>query len=193
MNPVRPQSAAAQAGLLAPLPVLQGRRVVLRPMRADDITEQHVLWLNDPEVVRYSNQRFVRHTRIGCLQYLAGFEGSPNLYASIRLPDPDGTGESRIGTITGYRNPYHGTADMGILMGDRAVWGQGLGRDAFCTLADWLALQPGMRKITCGTLASNLAMLQVAHAAGFVREAVRTAQELVDGQATDLVLFARFC
>lgn len=172
-----------------PLPLLLGRHVLLRPMQADDVTPAHVAWLNDPLVVQHSNQRFVQHTAASCLQYLARFEGSPDVYASVRLQGTD----RAVGTITAYRSLQHGTADIGILMGERSFWGQGLGADAFGTLADWLAAQPGMRKLTCGTLACNHGMLAVAHRVGFAREAIRVGQELVEGQPTDLVYFARFC
>ena len=167
---------------------LRGQRVRLRPMRPADITPQHVGWLNDPEVVRYSNQRFVRHTRYTSRSYLGRFEGSGDVYLSVRLLESD----RPIGTLTAHRQLHHGTADIGILMGERAVWGQGLGGEAFQLLADWLAVQPGMRKITCGTLSVNHGMLKVAQRAGFEREAVRVAQELVDGVPADIVLFARF-
>ncbi|MDP3221578.1 MAG: GNAT family protein [Rubrivivax sp.] len=172
----------------APLPVLHGERVQLRPMHTSDITDQHAAWLNDPEVVRHSNQRFVHHTVDSSLRYLQSFEGSANLYASVRLA----AGDRAIGTLTAYRSLHHGTADIGILMGDRRCWGQGLGLQAFQLMADWLATQPGLRKLTCGMLASNHGMLKIAQRAGFTREAVRVAQELVDGQPTDIVLFARF-
>lgn len=171
-----------------PLPTLQGPRITLRAMRAADITDTHVGWLNDPEVVRHSNQRFVHHTLDSSLRYLAGFEGSANLYASARLAATD----EPIGTLTAYRSLHHGTADIGILMGERRVWGQGLGLEAFALLADWLALQPGLRKLTCGTLACNHGMLKIAQRAGFVPEAVRVAQEVVDGRPVDLIHFARF-
>ena len=179
-----------------PLPTLQGARITLRAMQAVDITDTHVGWLNDPEVVRHSNQRFVHHTLESSLRYLHSFEGSANVYASVRLRagegDGDGDRDRAIGTLTAYRSQHHGTADIGILMGDRATWGQGLGLQAFLLLADWLAAQPGLRKLTCGTLACNHGMLKIAQRAGFVREAVRVGQELVDGQPTDIVYFARF-
>jgi len=187
----RPLEAGAQGIFMmsaTPLPALLGPHVLLRAMRPSDITEQHVAWLNDPEVVRHSNQHFVHHTQDSSLRYLQSFEGSANLYTSVRLAADD----RAIGTLTAYRNLHHGTADIGILMGDRSCWGQGLGQEAFQLLADWLALQPGARKLTCGMLASNHGMLKIAQRAGFTREAVRVAQELVDGQPTDIVLFARF-
>jgi ribosomal-protein-alanine N-acetyltransferase len=172
----------------APLPPLHGRRVALRAFTEADITPAYLGWLADPEVVRYSNQRFVRHSAESCRRYLEGFAGSANVFASVRLRDTD----QAIGTLTAYRSMHHGSADVGILMGERSVWGQGLGLDAFATLCDWLALQPGMRKLTAGTLACNQGMVRVAERAGMQLEAVRREQELVDGQPTDILYFARF-
>jgi ribosomal-protein-alanine N-acetyltransferase len=175
---------------LPSLPTLRGRRVVLRPFTADDIDATYLGWLRDPEVVRFSNQRFVSHTRETCQRYLTGFEGSPNLFVSVRLPVSGR--EHTVGTLTAYRNPHHGTADIGILIGERSVWGQGVGLDAFATLADWLAGNPGLRKLTAGTLSCNVGMIRVAERAGFSLEAVRRGQETVDGLPVDVMLFARF-
>lgn len=169
-------------------PSITGPRVLLRPMRREDIHDTHLAWLRDPQVVRLSNQRFATHTLDSCLRYLESFAGSPNLYLSVRRAADD----QPIGTLTAYRQVPHGTADIGILMGDRSTWGQGLGAEAFSLLADWLARQPGMRKLTCGTLACNEGMLRVAAKAGFIEEGRRRAQELVEDVPQDIVLLARF-
>lgn len=184
-------------------PLLRGQRVVLRPFTAQDITDAYIGWLNDPEVVRYSNQRFVRHTRESCERYFAGFAGSANLFASLRVAQPGvaaegGHGdqaeqiEQAVGTLTAYRSLPHGTADVGILLGERAAWGQGIGLEAWQLLTDWLLTTPGLRKVTAGTLACNRSMLAVAERSGMRREGVRRAQELIDGVPTDIVHFARF-
>jgi [ribosomal protein S5]-alanine N-acetyltransferase len=175
-----------------PLPLLlESKRVRLRPFRAEDITENYIGWLNDPEAVRYSNQRFVRHTRESCERYFAGFAGSANLFVSLRVTHLD-RAERRVGTMSVYRSLPHGTADIGILLGERGVWGQGIGLEAWQLLSDWLLTTPGLRKVTAGTLASNQAMLKLAERSGMQREGVRRAQELIDGVPTDIVQFARF-
>lgn len=175
-------------------PLLQGPRVRLRPFTAADITDTYVGWLNDPEVVRYSNQRFVQHTRASCERYFASFAGTANLFVSLRVAKPGASerGEIPVGTLTAYRSLPHGTADVGILLGERAVWGQGLGLEAWQVFTDWLLGTPGLRKLTAGTLACNRAMLSVAERSGMAREGVRRAQELVDGEPTDIVYFGRF-
>jgi RimJ/RimL family protein N-acetyltransferase len=172
-------------------PLLQGSRVRLRQFTAGDITEAYIGWLNDAEVVRYSNQRFVRHTRDSCERYLAGFAGSANLFASLRIAGPGGA-EQAVGTLTAYRSLPHGTADVGILLGERAVWGQGIGLEAWALFVEWLLTNPGLRKVTAGTLACNRSMLAVAEFSGMHREGLRRAQELVDGVPTDVIYFARY-
>lgn len=167
---------------------LIGEKVRLTRFTQADLTDDYIAWLNDPIVTRFSNQRFVRHDRESCERYLASFESSGNLFVSIQRRDND----RPIGTMTAYLAPQHGTADVGILIGDRSAWGCGLGQDAWNTLTAWLARQPGMRKITAGTLACNTPMIRVAERAGMELEARRRAQELVDGESVDVLYFARF-
>lgn len=165
-----------------------GSRVDLVPFTRADITPRYVGWLNDPRVVRFSNQRFRRHDAASCEAYLRTFEGSDNSFFSIRLRE---SGEA-IGTATAYFSRAHGTVDCGILVGDPATWGRGLGQDAWRALVDWCGAQPGIRKITAGTLDCNTGMLRLMAHGGLVQEAVRKAQELVDGEQHDILLFARF-
>ncbi|MDQ8031001.1 MAG: GNAT family N-acetyltransferase [Bordetella sp.] len=167
--------------------ILQGQKVRLRPFSPDDVSADYLGWLNDAEVVRFSNQRFRRHDQASCLAYLRSFDGSPNHFLSVRDLD-----DAPLGTMTAYVSPQHGTADMGIMIGARRAWGQGYGLDAWRTLGEWLLAQPGMRKLTGGTLACNVGMVRIMERAGMQREAVRVAQELVDGTPQDIVYYAKF-
>ena len=168
--------------------VLEGARVLLRPFRAEDIGAAYLGWLNDPELMRYSNQRFVTHTAESCTRYLAGFSCSPNRFLAITL-----RGDGRVvGTMTIYRAPMHGTADMGILLGDPQARGQGLALEAWTTALDWLLGPGGLRKVTAGTMHANRAMVGICERSGMELEAVRREQELLDGAPQDILLFARF-
>lgn len=174
--------------LEADLP-LRGELVDIRVFGPDDITDAYVGWLNDPVVVRYSNQRFRTHDRQSCADYLSTFAGSDNLFLSVRRRD---TGQA-IGTMTVYFSRYHRTADVGIMIGASDAWGRGYGQDAWSTVVNWLAGRAGMRKVTAGALASNVPMIRLMERAGMVREAVRARQELMDGEPVDIVLYARHC
>lgn len=167
---------------------LEGQLVELRPFGVADITQTYVSWLNDPEVVRFSNQRFSVHTAESCARYLAGFAGSPNHFLAIVRRDTVET----IGTMTAYISPHHGTADVGILVGCKRIWGGGFGLDAWRTLLQWLLGERGLRKVTAGTLACNEPMLRLMLKSGMHLEATRAAQEIVAGAEQDILYFARF-
>lgn len=180
----------AEFGVMDALPAhtLRGQTLALTPMYEADIDERHVSWLNDPEVVRFSNQRFLTHDLTSCMDYLRSFEHSPHRYFSIRRLDND----ERIGTITAYASVHHGTVDLGLMIGERSAWGLGYGLDAWHTLQQAALATRGVRKLTGGTLACNGGMIRIFERAGMQLEAVRRAQELVDNQPQDIVYYARF-
>lgn len=167
---------------------LTSARLVLAPFNAGDISSRYVGWLNDPEVVRYSNQRFRRHDLKSSEAYLRSFEGGPNQFWSIRMA-ADGV---MIGTMTAYIALQHGTADIGLLVGERSVWNQGYGYEAWQRLMDYLLGEQMLRKITAGATSGNAGMIRIMERAGMHHEATRRQQEIVSGEPQDIVYFAKF-
>lgn len=167
---------------------LIGAKTVLSPFSATDITREYIGWLNDPEVVKYSNQRFRTHTAETCANYLASFDETDNLFIKIARK-ADGID---IGTMTAYYSVPHRTVDVGIMVGRRSVWGDGLGQDAWNTLLAWLLAQDCVRKVTAGTMGCNGAMIKLMERSGMTLEAVRAQQELLDGIPQDLLYFGKF-
>jgi ribosomal-protein-alanine N-acetyltransferase len=143
-------------------PLAAGREIVLRTFTREDITPDYIGWLNDPEVVTFSSQRFVVHTYESCATYHDSFAGSPNLFVAIVHKT---TGRV-IGTMTAYVDIEQSTADMGILIGDRSMWGTGVGTDAWSALMQYLFEHGGVKLITAGTLAENHGMRRIAEKCG---------------------------
>lgn len=154
----------------------------------DDITAEYIGWLNDIEVMRFSNQRFHKHDLESCTNYLRSFDGSANLFLVIRLRQDD----IAIGTMTVYRNMHHATADVGIMIGSPSGRGRSLGVEAWRSMIDWLLTDGRTRKVTAGTLACNQPMIRLAEQSGMALEGVRKSQEIVDGQPEDILLFGKF-
>ncbi len=167
---------------------LVGEMTALSQFQPADITSDYLSWLNDPIVVRFSNQRFLVHTPANCARYFASFAGTGNLFLKIERKS-DG---ACVGTMTAYHHPQHGTVDVGIMLGRRTEWGRGLGQDAWNTLLGWLLDRDSVRKVTAGTMRCNVAMVRLMERSGMSLEAVMPQQELLDGVPQDLLYFARF-
>lgn len=165
---------------------LSGKLVILQQFVDDNLIPEYINWLNDPDVVRYSNQRFRQHNQETCRAYLKSFENSDNIFVAIYLD------AKFIGTMTAYISTVHQTADMGIMIGDRQYWGKGIGQDAWITLMESLFDQIHLRKVTGGTLRCNTAMVNIMLSSGMKPDGIRTAQELVDSNPVDILHFAKF-
>ncbi|WP_333874408.1 GNAT family N-acetyltransferase [Methylobacter sp.] len=163
---------------------LTGQLVTLRPFAEADIAQRYIDWLSDPELMKYSNQRFRSHSADNCRDYLASFHNSDNLFMAIIY---DG---QLAGTMTAYVSSVHQTADIGLLIGTQSQ-GKGLGKDAWVALMAHL-FRSGIRKVTGGTLRCNSAMVRIMESAGMQPDGIRVAQELVDGKPEDILYFARF-
>ena len=163
---------------------LTGSVVELRSFSKENLTDSYLGWLRDPNLMRFSNQRFRTHNINSCRAYLDSFTGTDNLFLAIYHESVF------IGTMTAYRSVVHGTADIGLLI-SAGVQGKGYGKDAWATLMAHL-LTNGARKVTGGTLRCNTAMVRIMLGCGMQADGVRAGQELVDGVAHDMLHFAKF-
>jgi ribosomal-protein-alanine N-acetyltransferase len=167
---------------------ISGGHVELRIFTKENITDEYIGWLNDADVVRYSNQRFTQHTRKSSLDYLQTFSNTENIFLAVYLTD-----ETRyVGTMRVHFSAAHQVADIGIMIGDKACWGRGVGGDAWLTLLNWLVDVAGIRKVTGGTLRCNSGMVKIMVNSGMNPDGVRIAQNIVDGQAHDAMFFSKF-
>ena len=167
---------------------LEGSLVELSLFTENDITQEYISWLNNPEVVQFSNQRFVNHDFVSCQNYLSSFKGKDNLFILIRTKKEN----KPIGTMTAYFNMHHRVVDLGILIGDFNEWGKGYGQDAWDTIISWAMEIDGIRKITAGTVSCNFGMLKIIKKSGMLLEASKKKQEIVDRNEVDVHYFCKF-
>lgn len=164
-------------------------RLLISPFSERHLTEKYVGWLNDAQLMRYSEQRHKRHSLETCRAYLQSFTGTPHYFWAI---EDTATGLEHIGNINSYVDLRNQVADVGILVGDTRASGQGLALEAWTAVCTFLLEKCGMRKVTAGTMASNVAMIRLAQKAGMTDDGVRRRQLLHEGRETDVVYFALF-
>lgn len=153
------------------------------------VTDVYVGWLNDPQINRFLESRFVVQDLSGVREFVAvQLADARTLFLGIRSAALDRhVGNIKLGPI----DWHHGLGEIGIMIGDRGAWGQGVGTEAIRLLADIARHELGLRKLTAGCYASNAASARAFEKAGFSREGVRRAHFLLDGKPEDLILMAR--
>ena len=167
-------------------PVLKTVRLTLTPpfMHEGMDVSHYLKWLCDEGVTKYSEQRHRAHTPESQYEYLSSFGGDNQIWEIQRDTIP-------IGTITAYRNSPNRTANLGIMIGDRRVWGQGYGPEAWSGVCNYL-FEDGIRKIEAGCMSRNAAMRSVLRRTGFMYEAALPQYFLFEGQPEDMVLYGKY-
>ncbi len=160
---------------------------LVRPFEERHLTERYVGWLNDPEVVRYSEQRHRAHSLDSCRSYFESFAGSADHFLAI-----EGEPHGHVGNIGVSIDKANGVADVSIIVGEKAVWGSGIGSKAWCAVVDALLADPAIRKVTAGTMSVNEPMLRLMARSGMAVEAVRKRQFICGGAEVDMVYGAAF-
>lgn len=169
--------------------VIRTERLLLEPFTEKHLAERYVSWLNNPQVVRYSEQRHRTHTLETCRSYLASFQETPNYFWAIcQVEGPHG----HIGNISADVDVANGLADVGILIGETEVWGQGYGTEAWKAVCDYLLHRPSIRKVTAGTISLNQGMLKIMQKSGMVPDGRRVRHYLWEGKEVDVIYMALF-
>jgi RimJ/RimL family protein N-acetyltransferase len=159
------------------------------PFEERHLTPRYVAWLNDPEVVRYSEQRHRRHTLESSRRYFESFRGSPNHFLAI---EADAAHLGHVGNIGVAIDVPNRVADVSILVGEKRAWGTGLATVAWCGVLRELFDAQQMRKLTAGAMAANEPMLRLMRRSSMQIEAKKSRQFLLDGREVDLVMAAAF-
>ena len=171
------------------IPFLETPRLLLYAMTAEHCSEQYRSWLHDKEVTRFLETGMFP-TSIEQLQaFVHDISQKPVLFLAIYTKtDNKHIGNVKIDSI----NRIHGTAEYGILMGDKTAWGKGYGREASEVLFDHCFKRLHLRKITLGVVADNTAAVQLYYKMGFELEGTYKQHCFYDGAYRDIFRMAIF-
>lgn len=168
--------------------VVHGPRVRLEPFDERFLTQSYVDWLNDPDLMRYSEQRHRRHSLESNAAYAQSFDHQTRfLWAIVDTRD-----DTHAGNVNAYFDPRNLVADVGLLIGEASKRGQGLGLEAWVGALHALFLSEGARKVTAGCAALNQGMLRIMRASNMHADGVRSKQLLIDGAGVDVIHMAMF-
>lgn len=148
-------------------PTLRGRRVRLEPFGPELISERYLGWLNDPEVNRYSRRALMDPiTEEDARAYLASLAPGEQVLA-IHASGWGHVGNVKFGPV----DLANSRCDVSILVGERAVWGWGIGAEAVYLVCRHLFEERGLNRVDAGS--ANPAFLRLVEKLGWRIEGVQ--------------------
>ena len=157
-------------------------RLILRTLTVADATDRYLGWMRDPEATRFLESRLVDHDLGSLRDFIVSCNDSPaSLLLGICLRDRAHIGNIKLGPI----DPYHQHAPIGLLIGERDMWGKGYATEAITALTAHAFREIGLQKLYAGCYASNVGSARAFRKAGWVEEGRNRAHWRRDGGRDD--------
>lgn len=148
---------------------LQGDKVFLRNLVPEDISPAYVDWMNDREVVQFTESRFGTHSPDSVRAFVETCAANPSV---LLLGIFDNQTSLHIGNIKlGPVDWHHLLADIGIIVGRKEYWGRGVAAESIVLLRDYAFADLGLHKLTAGCYVANVGSERAFEKAGFAIEA----------------------
>jgi [ribosomal protein S5]-alanine N-acetyltransferase len=163
---------------------ITGKRVVLRPMMEED-APRILRWWNDGEVMYYADDN--PHPRTSLKELAEQFRRETVSWAGYMRRFLIETTEGRpIGTILyrGYRSDTR-SASMGIVIGEKTLWGRGYGTESIAVLLRHLFEDMRLHKVAITVSDFNARAIRAYEKCGFRRDGTLRHNAVIGGKYVD--------
>jgi len=165
--------------------MLEGNLVRLRAPEIGD-AERGYHWINDPEVARFLDVRYpismVTERQLYEERYIRPQPDA--VYFAIETKDG-----VHIGTVSLRRiDREDGTAEMGIVIGEKDSWDKGYGTNAVATLLDFAFNQMNLHRVWLTIWEFNKRAIACFKKCGFKEEGVLRQHHYGDGRYWDAIM-----
>jgi RimJ/RimL family protein N-acetyltransferase len=168
---------------------LHGEIISLLPLSVDDVTLRYVAWLNDPNVNRYLESRFNEHTIDSVRDFVQSQADNEFVHFWKILENGSSThvGNIKLGPI----EPYHLVADIGLMIGEDAYRGRGIGRQAVSLVTNYAMNTLHLAKVSAHAYEVNEASIRLFLSLGFQIEGRLRSHKICEGQRVSFVVMGK--
>lgn len=137
--------------------ILDGKSIYLKLLTIDDITDNYVSWMNDYEIVKYTESRFNPQSKETIKQFIICANNSNNyLYGIFTKNNNTHIGNIKLGNI----NWIHRYGDIGIIIGEKSCWGKGVATEAISLITKFAFNHLNLHKLVAGAYEYNIGSIK---------------------------------
>ncbi len=166
-----------------------GDRIYLKLLSSDDVNVMYLNWLQDPQILQYLESRWRPHSLEDLRHYVQVMnDGLNNFMFGIFLKENDGyIGNIKIGGI----NHIHRYGDIGLIIGEKSVWGKGYGQEAIELATKYAFEEINLNKVIAGIYEGNIGSIKAFKKAGYREVGVLKQHRFCQGAYVDEFLFEK--
>ena len=160
-------------------------RIKLVPFKEEHIANT-VEWVNDEEIIRLIDRSSEVVTLEGCNDWFENIE-KDDAKVMFAILTSDGLHIGNCGLFEVSERSKK--AKLWIYIGDKSLWGKGLGREALQELLDYGFNKMSLNKIYLYVVANNTRAQNLYESAGFVKEGEFKEDTFLGGEFMDTVYY----
>lgn len=170
------------------LPFLTGKKIILSPLSAKDISEDYISWFNDKEVCRDNSHAVFPNTYKKTIAYLKSIESSKTDFVfSIKWKK----NKHHIGNVSLQNiNWVNRSAEIAIIIGNKKYWNKGIGSEAYSLILQYGFGTLNLNRISSGQTLTNAGMIKVCEKNGMKKEGILREALYKEGKYLDAVIFS---
>ncbi len=140
-------------------------RLILKPLLEDSLSEQYLVWMNDPGVVKYTESRWTKYTMSDLKSFVQDMNKSQKdyLFGIFIAENNFHIGNIKIGNI----NTQHSYAELGIIIGIKEEWGKGYASEALKLAIEYAFDQLKLYKLIADVYENNIGSIKALQKVGF--------------------------
>lgn len=164
-------------------------KIYLERLKPTDVSESYVSWLNDKDINRYLESRFVKHDIESVRCFVKEMSKNDNnfLFGIFCHKTSQHIGNIKIGPID-YR---YKRAEIGLLIGEKSYWGKNIATEALDIVCNYALETLRLNKVEAGCYASNIGSKKLFLKSGFIVEGVLQQHFYINENPEDCIRFGK--
>ena len=169
---------------------ITSKRLLLRQLQVEDITDNYIKALQDPSVIELTEARHTKWNRENVIQYVIDSNiPDESLLIGLFLKDE----MKNIGNIrlSGF-NKRHKRVELGIMIFDKSQWGKGYATESLNGVAEYVFKHLKYNKICADYYSINKGSEKIFKKAGYKIEGIFKNHFILNEKSIDSVRVAKF-
>jgi len=164
---------------------MRNKDISLKKISKKDITIDYINWMNDVEVVQFTEQKYKKHTKKNIVSFIEKTnKDKSSIIFGVFFED------KIIGTIKiGKINKIHKSADISYVIGNKNFWNRGVGTIIVKRVCSFIFKKLKLKKITAGTYSLAKGSQNILIKNGFKLEGVLVKQIFYKNRRIDHCIY----
>ena len=161
--------------------------LILKILREDDVSDEYVNWLNNYELMRFTEQIYEKHTIEKVISFVKNKLNSNSEFLFGIFYLGKHIGNIKMGPI----DYNHKVSDISYFIGENKYWGKGIASKVVDRVVRFGFENLFLNKINASCYETNYASEKVLKKCGFELEGIRKKQYIFEGKRVNALLFGK--